>query len=258
MQIMVAPNGARKTTTDHPKLPVTLSETVAAAVACHRAGADALHLHVRGRGRQHSICPGLYREAMAELALQVPEMPVQITTESAGVFGPEAQLACLEELRPAWASVALRELAADPTVARRVYALAQAHGIRLQHIVYDQSDARLLARWQGEGVLGPQEEVLLVLGRYTSGQQSDPRDVAAMLESLPPVGRWMLCAFGPQEHACLLEAARLGGDLRVGFENAHVDAEGTPWPDVAASVRSLREKLNRQVASSHPRSAPEV
>ena len=46
-RIMVAPNGARLTKADHPTLPVTIEETVAAALAARAAGADGLHAHVR-------------------------------------------------------------------------------------------------------------------------------------------------------------------------------------------------------------------
>ena len=55
----------------------------------------------------------------------------------------------------------------------------------------------------------------------------------------------MLCAFGPREHACLVHAARLGGNLRVGFENSLVDATGSPHADNAASVASLIQQLER-------------
>ena len=46
--IMAAPNGARKVKTDHPQLPVSIDETIAAAKACHAEGASILHAHVRG------------------------------------------------------------------------------------------------------------------------------------------------------------------------------------------------------------------
>ena len=38
--IMAAPNGARKVKTDHPAMPVTIMETIAAAKECHAAGAS--------------------------------------------------------------------------------------------------------------------------------------------------------------------------------------------------------------------------
>lgn len=242
-QIMAAPNGARKTKADHPALPMTIAETLACARACHAAGATALHLHVRDASGRHSIDAGLYREALAELERAVPGMAVQVTTESGGIFDVAAQYALLRDLRPGWASLSLREAARDRALAQRLYALCRDQGTRLQHIVFDADDAALLADWQARGILGLQESVILVLGRYRPDMQSDPGDLGRLLDSLPPVGRWMLCAFGRLEHACLMRAAALGGDVRVGFENSHQRQDGTPWPEMSASVRALAASL---------------
>ena len=56
--LMVAPNGARRGKADHASLPLTLAETLATARACHAAGADALHLHVRDEAGAHSLDAG--------------------------------------------------------------------------------------------------------------------------------------------------------------------------------------------------------
>ena len=243
--IMVAPNGARRGKADHPALPVTLPEIVETARACHGAGADALHLHVRDGAGRHSLDPGLYGEALAELSRAVPDMRVQITTESAGIFDVQEQFSCLTRLKPRWASISVREIARDAALAPRVYASCADTGTEVQHILYDAEDAALLARWQQQGIVRPgQDSTLLVLGRYATGQVATPADLAPLLAAKPP-GRWMLCAFGPAEHACLLEAARHGGDLRVGFENNLTDAEGTPLRDNADSVARLVEDLER-------------
>lgn len=242
--IMVAPNGARRGKADHPALPVSIEETVTAAAACHAEGAAALHLHVRDAAGRHALDPGLYAEALAEMARVLPEMRVQITTESAGVFEVADQLACLEALRPGWASVSVREMARAPELAERLYGLCADEGIEIQHILYDTADAALLRDWQARGTVRPgQESVIFVLGRYEDGPASTPQGIAPFLEALPGVGDWMICAFGAAEHACLAEAARLGGALRVGFENALVDAEGVPHADNAASVRRLLQTI---------------
>ncbi|MEM9394618.1 MAG: 3-keto-5-aminohexanoate cleavage protein [Pseudomonadota bacterium] len=241
--IMAAPNGAHKTKRDHPALPINIAETVATARACHSAGADALHLHVRDAAGQHCLDAGLYREALAELAAVLPDMPVQVTTEAAGTYEVGAQLGLLRALRPSWASVALRELGRDPELARLFYTEAADMGTDLQHIVFDASDAARLHGLQDEGVLGQDVSVILVLGRYTADANSDPADLDPLLSALPPVGKWMLCAFGQNEHRCLLEAADRGGDLRVGFENSVISPDGTPWSDMAASITALRKSL---------------
>ena len=106
--IMVAPTGARRTKVDHPALPIILPEILAEAEACHAAGADALHLHVRDATGAHSLDHGLYMEALLALQETLPNLRVQITTESAGRYDVSAQLACLEALVPEWASVSIR------------------------------------------------------------------------------------------------------------------------------------------------------
>lgn len=245
--IMIAPNGARLGKADHPALPLSVGEIAQTAKACRGAGADALHLHVRDRNGDHALDPRLYREALAHLATEVPDMPVQITTEAVGRFSVEEQFACLSDLRPQWTSVSVREMSRDVHIARRLYAFAHDNGTRLQHILYDTADATLLAQWQADGIVQPdQNEVILVLGRYADGLPSDPEALRVFHAALPPDTPWMICAFGSSEHACLREAARLGGDLRVGFENSRTAGDGTEWADNAASVTALVASLAHQ------------
>lgn len=247
--ILVAPNGARRTHADHPKLPMTLTEITATATACHNAGAQGLHLHVRDAQGRHTLDPGRYRETLAELSLAVPEMELQITTEAAGIFDVPAQLHCLREVVPQWASIAIREVARAPELADQLYGLCAAQNTRVQHILYDQNDVAQLERWQQDGIVRhSQHERLLVLGRYSEGQQSSPDELKRFIPPTPAAGTWMVCAFGAAEHACLHQAAALGADVRVGFENALADAQGTPWADNAASVAALSAKLHGEPA----------
>ncbi len=250
--IMVAPTGARRGKADHPALPLTLPEIVSTARACHQAGAGALHLHVRDEAGQHSLDPARYREALDELAQQVPEMLVQITTESAGIYDVPAQLDCLARLCPKWASISLREIARAPELADRVYGTCAAEGIRVQHILYDAGDFALYDDWRCRGVLRPeQREMIFVLGRYTAGQVSEPAALDAFLRHDPAPGHWSLCAFGPAEHDCLIYAAARGGQLRVGFENSLTAPDGTAHADNAASVARLKAALDQCLMEDH-------
>lgn len=244
--IMVAPNGARRGKADHPALPVNLSDTIETAITCHAAGADALHLHVRDDAGRHTLDAGRYKEVLAELARQVPKMRVQITTEAAGLFDVPAQYACLSEVKPDWASISVREIARAPELAEKLYATCAEQGTEVQHILYDVDDIDQLQAWQKQGVVRPgQDAVIFVLGRYSRGQKSVPDDLRPFREALPQVSNWMVCAFGPQEHACLLAAAQEGGHLRVGFENSLTMANELPYDDNASSVAALRTLIER-------------
>lgn len=247
--VMVAPNGARRGKADHPALPVTMEDILSTASACFAAGADGLHLHVRDDEGLHSLDAGRYRETMHGLAQVVPDMRVQITTESGGRFGVAQQLQCLQEVKPGWASVSVREMARSPELADTVYGTMAENGTEVQHILYDPTDAVQLRQWQAEGIVrADQTSVIFVLGKYTPPVAAVPGDLNAHLEGHDANAPWMVCAFGQHEHECLLEAARRGGDLRVGFENNIEDQGNGLFEDNAQSVTHLLNSLKRIAA----------
>lgn len=247
--VMVAPNGARRGKADHPALPVTMEDILSTASACFAAGADGLHLHVRDDEGLHSLDAGRYRETLDELVQIVPGMRLQITTESGGRFDVAQQLQCLREVKPSWASVSVREIARSPELADTVYGTMAENGTEVQHILYDPKDAEQLRQWQAEGIVrAHQTSVIFVLGKYTPPVAAVPSDLNAHLEGHDATVPWMVCAFGAHEHDCLLEAARRGGDLRVGFENNLEDNSNGMFDDNAQSVTQLLNSLKRIAA----------
>ncbi len=244
-RLMIAPNGARRGKADHPALPVTLPEIVETARACHAAGADGLHLHLRDAEGRHLLDAGAYREALAELRRAVPEMAVQVTTEAAGAYAPPVQRAVALGSGADLVSVALREMAAEEAEAPGFYAACAERGIAVQHILYDAADFDLLTRLVPEGLRDAAGlQMIFVLGRYSDGQESDARDLAPFLERLATreaPADWALCAFGRAETDCLRAAHAAGGKLRVGFENSLWHADGCVARDNAERVRAVVE-----------------
>ncbi|OIQ39440.1 MAG: 3-keto-5-aminohexanoate cleavage protein [Roseobacter sp. MedPE-SW] len=240
-QITVAPNGARRQKSDHPKLPITPLELAQTASACQAAGAKVLHLHVRDEAGVHSLDARRYREAMAAVRAAAPGMEIQITTESAGIYPPSAQLACLQALRPQAASIAVREMAQDPAVAARGYALCAENGTEVQHILYGPSCIAQLVAWYAEGVVPVQMRgVIFVLGKYAPATPAQPQELAPFVTAARAMDlNWSLCAFGRDERACLLAAIKAGGNARVGFENNLETPEGALLEDNAAAVAAL-------------------
>lgn len=250
-QIMVAPNGARRTRSDHPSLPITIEETVAAAKAAHQAGAGALHAHVRDAEGRHTLDAGLYRELIAEIAANVPDMPVQITTEAVGVYSAAQQRAVVRDVMPEGVSVALREMWPGRGLddeARDFHRWACDVGIAIQHILYDPADVARLVRLVRSDEIPTPLQVLFVLGAYAPARDASPEDLApflAEMDKLPSPADWAVCAFGPRETDCLTAAIRAGGKARIGFENNLLDADGQLAIDNAARVTELRTRLER-------------
>lgn len=243
--IMVAPNGARRTKDDHPNLPISIEEIVAETVSCAAAGADALHLHVRDSKGRHSLDAGLYGETLQALDAALPGFPIQITTESAGLFGVADQLAVLQQLRPAAASISVREIARDAELAAQVYATCHENGTKVQHIVYDSNDWQQLQAWRKSDIVHPDQiDTIFVLGKYSPARDARPEDLKSLPNAATSLDEaWAVCAFGPQEHNTLLAAAAMGAKLRIGFENNIHTADGTIAKSTAANVAALRAAL---------------
>jgi len=247
LTITVAPNGARRHKAEHAAIPLTTAEIVAEAVACRQAGAAILHLHVRGDDGRHSLDPGRYRETMAAID-EACDIVVQPTTERVGIFSPGDMMAVQRQLAPEMITFNLQELL-DPddegqTARVRDFLgeVADA-GTVPQYVVYNPDQLVMLTRWWESGWL-PQAHpyVLLVLGRY-AGSLSRPVDVGVFLRHLPKSWRWGVCAFGPQELACVVQAALCGGHCRVGFENNLLRADGRPLSGNADQVARLARVL---------------
>ena len=246
-RVMVAPNGARRTRSDHPALPLTIEEVVACALACHAAGAGGLHAHVRDASGAHVLDAGLYRELLDELARRAPALFVQITTEAAGRYDAGAQRRLVHDLSPPAVSIAIGEVLSDgdEAAAFRLFGFCDEAGIAVQHILYSPGDVALLAGLVARGVVpGRGLQILHVLGRYAPGQASSPADLDAPLSSARGLDAdWAACAFGQGETACLAEAARRGGKVRVGFENNLHNADGSLARDNAERVAAVVSAL---------------
>ena len=251
--IMLAPNGARLTSKDHPAIPVTIPETVAAIAAGRDAGATAVHLHVRDENARHLLDADVYRESMAAVRERLgASFPIQVTTESVGLYTPPEQMAMVRNLSPEFASVGMRELVnddADIEAARDFYHWAADNGTGIQHILYEPHEVATLFELQAKGVLPAAPlTMIFVLGRYTPGQRSEPADLDPFLQALEQQPRenyrqWMICAFGQLETDCLLHAVDCGGHVRIGFENNRLQPDGTPATDNAHRVTTLMQAL---------------
>lgn len=248
-RIMLAPNGARKNKADHARLPLTIAEMIAETRLAIAEGAEGLHAHIRDADGKHSLDAGLYRELLAETDHAFPGFFVQVTTEAVGIYSAEVQRRLVRDLRPRHVSIGLREIMSDGETARSadLFAFCADEGIDVQHILYDADDCREFLRLRDEGVIpGEAPQILHVLGRYSKGQVSDPAEIAPRITTLDghPVD-WGLCAFGRNETACLIEAIRLGGKARIGFENNLEHPDGRIAKSNADRVRELVTRLGK-------------
>ncbi len=245
ISIAVAPNGGRRTKADHPAIPLTPEELALTARGCLDAGAAMIHVHVRNEDGSHLLDAGAYRAAIASIRSVVGDrMVVQITSEALGIYSPAEQIAVVKAVRPQAVSLALRELVPDETHEAAFAGLlswAAREEVLPQVILYSPEEAVRLADMRQRGLLSRDDiPVLYVLGRYTPGQTSLPRDLLTFLApDMPAFAHWSVCAFGRHEAACVTAAALLGGHVRVGFENNLELPDGTIATSNADLVRAV-------------------
>lgn len=247
--LTVAPNGARKTKSDHPMLPLTAAELATCAVSCRDAGACMIHLHVRDAEGRHSLDTGLYQDVMQAIRGAVGDaLVIQVTSESVGRYGPREQMAMVRGLRPEAVSIAVRELFSGEVPEPEIAAfLAECHEQRIviQFILYDDGDVLTYLALRQRGVIAERSHwVLFVLGRYTGGQStfedllpmhSAWRAAREMTEGVS----WAICAFGARECECAIASTALGGHARIGFENNLLLPDGRLARDNAELIGSF-------------------
>jgi uncharacterized protein (DUF849 family) len=256
--IAIAPNGARKTKADHPALPMTAPELAETAATCLEAGASMIHLHVRNKDGGHTLDADTYRQATRAIRDAVGnDIIVQVTSEAVGIYGPEAQMAMVRDVKPEAVSLAIREIVPDAAhesgAGEFLHWMYREH-ISPQYILYSDDDVLRFQDLIRRGVIpGDRHFVLFVLGRYSAGQISSPDDLLPFLGVKGSGMEWAVCAFGPRESACVLMAAALSGHARVGFENNLYLSNGSEAPDNAALVTQVADGaalLGRPVADA--------
>ena len=80
---------------------------------------------------------------------------------------------------------------------------------------------------------------MFCIGHY-SGKISNPDNIPLFLEKLKNLdinSDWAVCAFAKEELACLQMAIKLGGKIRVGFENSMLMPDGKIAPNNETKVK---------------------
>ena len=245
-ELMVAPNGARLTKLDHPKLPISIEEISETALGCAKAGANAIHLHIRDSNNHHSLDTHIYKKTVEAIKSKT-SIHLQISTEAAGIFDVNEQKKCLENSPVNDVSVALNEIEQSPASIKEIYNTAKSNSIDIQHILYNDKDLKRLLKYFEDGIIPEHtRRVLFVLGKYNVDQISFPKDINPFLRMLGNQKlNWSVSAFGLNEHKCLLEALNLGGNVRIGFENNTKSEDGTIFANNESSIEKFIKAADR-------------
>ena len=244
-RLMVAPNGARLMKKDHAAVPITINEIIKTGEACFKAGAEAIHFHTRNNKGEHVLDSGLCKETLNELQKKVPKMHLQITTEAIGKYSPEDMRKLAYNVLPPGISIGVKEMIPSRSPKKediKIYEKLIEAGTKIQHICYEPEDIDLLSNLLTQCKISKNGVwCMFVIGHYT-GKISNPKKISLFTQRLRENefnADWAVCAFAKEEISCLKTAIKLGGKIRVGFENSFLMPDGSIAPNNETKVKAV-------------------
>ncbi|MCB1334717.1 MAG: 3-keto-5-aminohexanoate cleavage protein [Roseivivax sp.] len=252
-----------------PLAPLTTSALIAEGIACARAGAAVIHLHVYdpATGRQWEDF-GAYRAVIegiraVEDVIVYPTLPLTGSPDTPAAMPPEARFATVERLARAglleWSVIdpgsamfaAQDEIAQDrpgflyhnpEADIRHGLALARRYGFHPSYAIYEPGFARLGAALAARFAGLPQPVYRLMFSDgFAFG--FPPRDWALdaylhLLEELAPGAPWMVAGLQVDVTPLIAPAVSAGGHVRVGLEDApfHDTRRNVDWAEAAATA----------------------
>jgi 3-keto-5-aminohexanoate cleavage enzyme len=262
--ITVAPCGAETMREHNPAVPFTPAEIAAEARWAFEAGARMIHVHARRDDGTPTQDAGRYRETVAAIRAEAPEIIVQVSTGGAIGMTAQERLGSLAA-EPEMASLTCgtvnfgRGIFENPAPLMLEFATAiLAAGVRPELEIFDLGHLDNAAWLAGKAPLdGPQHHDF-VLG-VPGGAAGTPANVALMAGRLPDGATWSATGIGRSHLPVVMTAIAAGGHVRLGFED-QVEYEpgrlATSNADLVGRAARLGELAGRPVAS--PQRAREI
>ncbi|MCT7657480.1 3-keto-5-aminohexanoate cleavage protein [Mycobacterium deserti] len=229
-------NGAR-TPDQHPNLPVSPDQLAAEALAVHRAGAKAVHLHPKDADGADSLQPEVVAAAVTAVRHTVPGLPLGVTTGYWALRNERERLRTVEAwtVLPDFASVNWHEPGSED-LAR----LLLGKGVGVEAGIFDADAA---ASWAASDIA---EHCLRVMIELQGDGDAATADV--LLSTVRSAGSPAPVLLHGLDESCwpLLEhAGRRGVQTRIGLEDTLHLPDGSLAPDNAALVSAALELLSR-------------
>ena len=281
--ITCAVTGAGDAAQKNPAVPVTPEEIANSCIEAARAGAAAVHIHVRDpKTGQPSMELSLYRETVERIRDSGVDVIINLTTGAGARFvpdkddlslagpgstlsSPEKRVRHIEELLPEICSLDMGSLNfgqhvfvnSPPSLLSMARAI-KAAGVKPELEVFEAGQIlhtrHLIEAGEIEGELLFQ----IVLG-VPWGAPATPEAMIFMRDQLPPGCQWAAFGTASTEFPMAGLAVILGGHVRVGLEDNLYIARGQLAPSNAALVEravNIIEALGESVAS--PAEAREI
>lgn len=229
-------NGAR-TPDQHPNLPVSPEQLAEAALAAHRAGAKAVHMHPKTPDGRDSLQPDVVGAAVAAVRHAAPGLPLGVTTGFWALPDPDERLRAVDgwTVLPDFASVNWHEPGSEPLAH-----LLLRKGLGVEVGIFHVEAAALWARSElAEHCM----RVMVELG--PDGNVATADDVLSEVLAAGSPAPVLLHGLDESCWPLLEHAGARGVQTRIGMEDTLLLPDGSPAPDNAALVAAAVQLLSR-------------
>jgi uncharacterized protein (DUF849 family) len=253
--------------TQNANLPITPKEIACDALASAQAGAAIVHVHVRDSGTElPSMDTELYREVVDRIRDKNDDLIINLTTGNGGrydpsaanpaVAGPKTNLLLPDDrvqhilaIKPDIATLDLNTMVFGEEVVintlssiRRMGTLMQEAGVRPEIELFDSGDVAILNALMAEAFFKEPPLCSIVTG-VRFGFVPLPETLLYARGLLPRDAIWTGFGTGAMAFPMVAQSALLGGNIRIGMEDAVWLSKGVKAP----SNRAMVEKAVRIV-----------
>lgn len=261
VMLTAALTGAGDTTAKNKCVPVTPQEIAKSAIKCARAGATVAHIHARDPetgGISHDV--EFFKEAVRLIRVADEDIIINITSGGGGDFipnledpylaaegsdiqTPEERHEPIGSLLPEMCTLDCGSVNMGDTVylsptdwLRKQAQLVKEAGVKPELECFDSGHISFAKQLISEGLIDGEPMFQFCLG-IPWGAENDPETIEYFKTRIPEHAHWSAFGIGRMQFPTVEEAAKRGGNVRVGLEDNLYLAKG-----VKATNEQLVEK----------------
>ncbi len=222
----------------NPAVPYTAEEIAKDAVACAKAGAAIIHIHVRNKEGNQVNDVALFRDAweMTQDALYKEGLDAILNLSTGGFYTPdEVRIAPVREIRPEMCSYNPGSInwgnwvyLNSPDYMRDLGLLAQETNTKVEIEIFDTAMFNGVRECVRKGYLKDPCHFQFIMD-IPGGMQCSIKNVAFLKDLLPEGATWSITGCGKTHMQAMLIGLAAGADgLRTGLEDAIWLQKGVP------------------------------
>ncbi len=267
--------GAGDTTGKSEHVPVTPEEIAQSGIDAAKAGATAVHIHVRdpetGQGSRQT---SFYAEVVERIEasgvdvilnltagmggdLDVPDSDPLTPGPATDLVGAKERLVHIEQIRPEICTLDCGTLnfgdgsnvyIGTPEMVRTGAELIKNLGVKPELETFDTGQVWLANQLYAEGLLDSPPLFQLCMG-IPYGAPAEPRVLQGMVDMLPADAQWASFAIGRMQFPWVAQSVLLGGHVRVGLEDNLYLSKGVKATNaqLTAKAKEIIELLGARV-----------